>query len=151
ELDDALARARTVEAKLRASEDRFRSILRNAPDVIATIDADRGSCVLLNRPELLGHQREELREPNGLFDRVAADDRTAAADFWVRLGTLAPEQIAETTLRFVNADGHDHHLRLRCSRLPRAGREPVVLGLISDVTDATQQATREGELQEALH
>jgi PAS domain S-box-containing protein len=150
-LDDALARARKGEARLRASEERFRSILRNAPDTIAIVDPEGGSCELLNRTTLTGHSREDLRGPDGLARIVAPDDGDAARDYWNALAQLEPEQVAETTLRTVDASGHTRHLRFRFSSLSRRKGSPVLLGMISDVTDATEQRRREDELQQALH
>jgi PAS domain S-box-containing protein len=150
-LDDALARARTSEARMRASEDRFRSILRNAPDAIAIVDPERGSCELLNRKELAGHPRGELRQPDGLARHVAIEDRHEAQRYWRELAQLEPEQVAETTLRLADPNGHTRHLRFRFSALQRRKRAPVLLGMVSDVTDATEQREREDELQRALH
>ena len=39
-LDRALEQQRIVETELRASEERFRTILRDTPDVIVLFDAD---------------------------------------------------------------------------------------------------------------
>jgi signal transduction histidine kinase len=150
-LDDALAHARTVEAKLRASEERFRSILRNTPGVIATIDPTRGSCDVLNRPDLLGHPLEELRVPNGLATLVNAADTAEADAYWRQLEALAPDQVCETTLRVADRAGADHHLRFRCSALRRPGGGALFLGLISDVTTETERQAREAELEQALH
>jgi PAS domain S-box-containing protein len=150
-LDEALARARTGEARLRASEARFRSILRNAPDAIAIVDPERGSCELLNRKDLAGHLRDELREPDGLARLVVAEDRDEAQRYRAELAELEPDHVAETTLRVADAGGHARHLRFRCSPVARPKGPPVVLGMVSDVTDAMEQRAREEELQQALH
>jgi PAS domain S-box-containing protein len=150
-LDDALARARKGEARLRASEDRFRSILRNAPDAIAIVDPGSGSCELLNRKMLAGHSREDLRRPDGLARLVAPDDRDEAQRYWDELAQLEPDQVAETTLRITDSQGHTCHLRFRFSTLARPKGPSVLLGMVSDVTDATEQREREDELQQALH
>jgi PAS domain S-box-containing protein len=150
-LDEALARARKGEARLRASEDRFRSILRNAPDTIAILDPEAGSCELLNRKELAGHPREDLRDRDGLVRLVAPEDADAAARYRAELAQLEPDQVAEATLRIADATGHTRHLRFRFSSLPRAKGPSVLLGTVSDVTEATEQREREDELQQALH
>jgi two-component system, cell cycle sensor histidine kinase and response regulator CckA len=150
-LDDALARARKGEARLRASEDRFRTILRNTPDAIAIVDPERGSCELLNRRTLAGHSREELRQPDGLARIVAPEARGDAQRYWEALAQLEPEKVAETALRIADASGQTRHLRFRFSSLPRPKGPPVLLGMVSDITDATEQREREEELQQALH
>jgi PAS domain S-box-containing protein len=151
QLDEALARARKGEARLRASEDRFRSILRNTPDTIAIVDPEVGSCELLNRKRLAGHPRDALREPDGLARLVAAEDREQAQDYWSALAGLEPDEVGETTLRIADAQGHTRHLRFRFSALARPGHPSVLLGLVSDVTEETEQRAREEELQQALH
>jgi PAS domain S-box-containing protein len=150
-LDDALARARKGEARLRASEDRFRSILRNTPDTIAIVDPEHGSCELLNRKELVGHSRAALQEPGGLTELVVAEDRDESDRYWSELAQLEPDRVSETTLRVGDPSGRTRHLRLRFSALARPGRPSVLLGLVSDITDATEQREREDELQQALH
>jgi PAS domain S-box-containing protein len=150
-LDEALAHSRTVEAKLRASEERFRSILRNTPGVIATIDPARRSCEILNRSELLGHPLEDLREPGGIDVLIHPDDTAAAAAYWEQLEALDADQVSETTLRAVDSTGADRHLRFRVSALRRASGGLMLLGLVSDITDETEQQLREAELEAALH
>src|SRR5262249_32083276 len=141
---------RKGEARLRASEDRFRSILRNTPDTIVIVDPEHGSCELLNRKRLAGHPRDSLREPDGLARLVAADDRGQAQQYWAALAGLEPDQVGETTLRVADAQGHTRHLRFRFSALARPGHPSVLLGTVSDITDETEQREREEELQQAL-
>ena len=151
-LDRALEQQRIVEAELRASEERFRTILRDTPDVIVLFDPTTGGCDVLNRADFLGHPLDALSEPGGLASLVEPDDREAADTHWLRLSGLEPEQVAETTLRLRDADGAIRYARLRFSPLDVSdavgGRR--LLGLISDVTDAWTNEPREAELHEAL-
>jgi signal transduction histidine kinase/ActR/RegA family two-component response regulator len=151
-LDRALEQQRIVETELRASEERFRTILRDTPDIIVLFDAATGSCEVLNRADFLGHPLDALSAPGGLAALVEPDDRDAADAHWARLTGLEPEQVGETTLRLRDAAGAIRYARLRFSPLDVSddGDGQRLLGLISDVTDAWTNEAREAELHEAL-
>jgi signal transduction histidine kinase/ActR/RegA family two-component response regulator len=150
-LDRALHRQREVEAELRASQERFRAILRDTPDVIAFFDAEHGTCEVLNRPDFLGHALDELAAPGGLARLVFADDHDAAERHFEELRDLAADEVCETTLRFGATEGGERYLRMRSSRLDLADARGVTqLAQFSDVTDACLNQAREAELQEAL-
>ena len=151
-LDQALEQQRLIETELRASQERFRTILRDTPDVIVLYDVERASCEVLNRADFLGHPLDIVAADGGLASTVDPDDRAEADADWTRLHDLEPEQIAETTLRLRDAHDAIRYVRLRFSPLGAVddGHGPRLLGLISDVTDAWANETREAELHEAL-
>jgi len=151
-LDEALEQQRLIETELRASQERFRTILRDTPDVIVLYDVERASCEVLNRVDFLGYPLDIVAADGGLASTVDPDDRAQADAHWTRLRDLEPEQIAETTLRLRDAHDAIRYVRLRFSPLGAVddGYGPRLLGLISDVTDAWANETREAELHEAL-
>ncbi len=150
-LDEALERQRVVESELRAWQARFRTILRDSPDIIALVDLDAGSCEILNRTDFLGHPLETLAARDGLYGLVHPEDRADADAHWERLRELEPEQVCETTLRLRDVDGEDRYARLRFSPLNVEGDSShTLLGAIGDVTDEWANQLREAELREAL-
>ncbi|HYL51031.1 MAG TPA: ATP-binding protein [Acidimicrobiia bacterium] len=151
ELDEALERQRQVEAELRAWQARFRTILRDSPDVIALLDVDAGTCEVLNRTDFFGHPLETLAEKDGLYGLVHPEDRADADAHWQRLHALEPDRVCETTLRLRDGAGTARYARLRFSPLNlEDDSSQTLLGAISDVTDEWTNQLREAELQEAL-
>jgi signal transduction histidine kinase/ActR/RegA family two-component response regulator len=156
-LDEALEQQRVVAAELRASEERFRTIVRDSPDIIVLLDFDVGTSEILNRADFFGHPLEVLAEPGGLYSIVDDDDRADADSLWARMRELEPEQVCEGTLRMRDANGDIRHARLRFSPLDAgdAGdaqrvRGTRLFGAISDITTQSNNDIREAELQEAL-
>jgi len=152
ELDRMLERQRVVEAELVAWQSRFQTILRDTPDVIATLDLESGSCEILNRTNFLGHALEALAQRDGLRSLVHPDDVDEADAHWTRLRESESEQVCETTLRLRDADARDRFVRLRFSLLngPDDASPHMLLGLLSDVTEEWANQLREEELHEAL-
>jgi PAS domain S-box-containing protein len=71
-----------AEAVLRASEQRFRTVVSNSPDLIYTVDAVTGQPALLNRSEYFEYTKSEFETPGGHLLAVHPDDRTAVAAHW---------------------------------------------------------------------
>ena len=150
-LDEALERQRLVETEFRAWQARFRTILRDSPDIIVLVDLDARSCEVLNRGDFLGHPLETLAERDGLYGLVHPEDRADADAHWQRLHHLEENQVCETTLRLRDGAGDDRYARLRFSPLNLEGdSSQTLLGAISDVTDEWTNQLREAELHEAL-
>jgi len=153
-LDEALEQQRVVAAELRASEERFRTIVRDSPDIIVLLDFDIGTSEVLNRADFLGHPLAVLAEPGGLYSIVDDDDREEADSLWARMRELEHEQVCEGTLRMRDANGDIRHARLRFSPLDAGDAQHVrgtrLFGAISDITTQSNNDIREAELQEAL-
>ena len=153
-LDEALERQRQVAAELRASEERFRTIVRDSPDIIVLVDLENGTSEVLNRADFFGHAIEVVAAPNGLYSIVHEDDRADADTLWSCMRDLEPEQVCERTLRMYDAHGEVRHARLRFSPLGAGdGESPHgarLFGAISDITVESNTEIREAELQEAL-
>jgi PAS domain S-box-containing protein len=155
QLDEALERQHAIAAELRASEERFRAILRDSPDIIVLLDVDTGSSEVLNRPDFFGHAPETLNAPGGLHSIVHGDDREDADALWARMRELEPEHVSEMTMRIFDANDDVRHVRLRFSRLDTGERDDAhhpkrMLGAVSDITVQSNNEIREAELQEAL-
>jgi PAS domain S-box-containing protein len=155
-LDEALEQQRVVAAELRASEERFRTIVRDSPDMIVTLDLTDGTSEVLNRFDFFGHPLDALAAPNGLYSMVHPDDRRDADELWAHMRALECENVCETTLRVHDVNGDVRHARLRFSPLvvdedaEGGARPPKMLGAISDITAQSNNEIREAELQEAL-
>ncbi|MDQ1477033.1 MAG: two-component system, cell cycle sensor histidine kinase and response regulator CckA, partial [Actinomycetota bacterium] len=148
-------------AELRASEERFRAIVRDSPDIIVLLDLDDGTSEVLNRADFFGHALDAIAAPGGLYSTVHPDDRGDADALWAHMRELAPEHVCETTVRVCDVSGEVRHARLRFSPLDAGdgangegngdgGRVPRMLGAISDITAQSNNEIREAELQEAL-
>jgi PAS domain S-box-containing protein len=150
-LDEALTQQQKIETELRASQERFRAILRDTPDTIAFFDPDAGSCEVLNRTEFLGHPLATVAATGGLAGLVHPDDAAAAAPQFARLRALEQLDVCETTLRLRTAGGAYRYVRMRSS--PVDGEQPGRRQLVqfSDVTDVRSRQVRQRELEDALH
>ncbi len=152
-LDRALEQQRLVEAELRASQERFRAILRDSPDTIVLFDTGDGSCEILNRSGLFGHERGVVESAGGLLSIVDETERDDAEERFARMRELAPEQVFETSLRMRDSKSEMRHARLRFSALNLPDDEEFprrLLGAISDVTEQRNAELREQELHEQL-
>jgi signal transduction histidine kinase len=153
-LDEALEQQRVVAAELRASEERFRTIVRDSPDIIVLLDLDDGTSEVLNRPDFFGHPLEILAAPGGLYSIVLNEDRADADSLWAAMRELQPEHVCERTLRMYDVNLGVRHARLRFSLLDDGDTEHAhgtrLFGAISDVTTQSTNEIREAELQEAL-
>jgi len=151
-LDEALERQRVTEAELRASQERFRTILRSSPDVVFLFDPDEGTCEVLNRGDFLGHPLEVVAAAGGLASLVDSSDAVAADAHWTRVRELDAQYVCEATLRLHDAESTIRYVRLRFAPLAvvdaEHGRRTV--GLASDVSEARESEVHEAELQDAL-
>jgi PAS domain S-box-containing protein len=149
-LDEALRRQRKIESELRASQERFRAILRDTPDTIAFFDPDAGRCEVLNRAEFLGHDVAALVRDSALARLVHPDDDVAATAHFEALRELARNEVCEDTLRLRTGTGSYRYVRMRSSPVGGADQGVRLLVQFSDVTDDHLREARQRELEEAL-
>ncbi|PLS87591.1 MAG: GGDEF domain-containing protein [Actinobacteria bacterium] len=149
-----LASARDVternraEEKLRESEERFRSLVQNASDLITVLAAD--GTVLYESPAIegmLGYGPEDLIGKNAL-DLIHPDDAPRVMRAFSR---LSEERGANPYVeyRFRRADGSWRHLESSGANLLE---EPSVGGIVVNTRDVTERKTLEERLKhQALH
>src|SRR4051794_27797847 len=146
-LEDVTAR-RDAEEALRVSEERFRSLVQNASDLISILDAD-GTV----RYESPSHQRVLGLEPEthvgrSLLDLVHLEDRHVVEE---ALGQLReyPDEIVTFEHRLRNRDGSWRVIESTASNLLG---QPAVAGLVLNSHDITDRKRAEEKLlHDALH
>lgn len=134
---------RSEQEALRQSENRFRSLIRNASDIIMIMDANRTVSYISPAVErVLGYKPEDIVGTDS-YVLVHPDDRVQVqnlfADAMSKLGvTLAFE------LRLQHADGSWRHLESSCISLPH---DPAVSGMVINSRDITERKHAEEELR----
>lgn len=151
DLDDALAVSQQIEAELRASEGRFRSVLHSTPDVIMWIDLDDDGVNVLNRDNLLGHPLYRVTTTSALTALVHPDDRERAREGVAALRTAEVGIITEFECRFRRADDEWEWLRLRGGRVEREDEaHDFILGVLTDITEQKREEDRRADLERRL-
>jgi diguanylate cyclase (GGDEF)-like protein/PAS domain S-box-containing protein len=141
-------RAQRSEARLRASEERFRSLVRSAADVI-TIARDDGVIVYESDPvkAVLGYEPEE-RVGTRAGDNIHPDDRHALAE---AQATLAddPDAVVRVEVRVQHKDGT---WRWCSSAIRNMLDDPSVGGFVCNTHDVTERHVLEDQLRhQAFH
>jgi two-component system cell cycle sensor histidine kinase/response regulator CckA len=137
QLQDVTAR-REVEAALRESEARFRTLFESSPNGMDMVDGD-GRIVLTNAAlaEMLGYDKSELA---GLTfpDVTHPDDR--AEDLRLNKEMLAGKRAYfEREKRYIRKDGSEVWAHLTVFALPDPnGRPQLTIGIVEDITERKQ-------------
>jgi PAS domain S-box-containing protein len=130
-----------AEAALRASEARFRSLIANATDLIAILDAD-GTVRYQSPPiaRILGYGAEELVGRNA-FDLVHPDDRAAT---WAAFAAAVADPACAPTVefRFRHQDGSWRWLESTVANLLA---DPDVAGVVVNARDVTERKRAEAQ------
>jgi len=143
-----ITESRRTEEALRASEERYRTLMRHAPEAILVTNVDKESVVDANdnAEALFGIDRAKLGEvgPDVLLPKTQPDG-TASTDLVRRLaeealGGAAP--VAEVVLRV--AGGEERPCEVRVVRLPGSGR---LLRL--SIIDISERKRLEADLRRA--
>ncbi len=138
---------RKAEESLRASEERFRQLVEDAPDAILLYDLDQDRLIAVNRAaeRLFGASRAEILEqgPQGFFAPEQPDGRPAAETFFENARrALAGEEVTfERRIR--RPSGEERMARSTLVRLPSDIR--LVRASMVDITDLKN---REREVQQ---
>lgn len=124
-----------AQAAVRASEERFRSLIQNASDVVTVLDADGiRRYVSPSVERMLGYQPDELIGTS-FFASVHPDDAGRVMTF--HLERLAnPLLTAPIEFRYRGKDGAWHHLEASFNNLLR---EPLVGGIVVNARDVTER------------
>ncbi len=140
-----LTERKEAEEALRRSEERFRSLVRNAPDVITVIDAD--NVVRYDSPAIervLGYEPGERLGTKG-WDYVHPDDLERVTKAFTEL-LERPGADAPMGYRMRHADGTWRHVEARRTNLLD---DPAVEGVVVNYRDVTARKEAEDKLRDA--
>jgi diguanylate cyclase (GGDEF)-like protein/PAS domain S-box-containing protein len=139
---------RSAEKALRASEERFRSLVQRASDLTAVTDAD-GMVGYLSpaAKEILGYDPDELIG-RPLLEHIHADDRPRVADLLAQLRG-EPSAAATIELRVTTRDRRVRTLEVLCRNLLA---DPAVAGMVWNGRDITDRRALQDQLShQAYH
>ena len=139
---------KAAERALRASEERFRSLVQNSSDVISIVDADGGVRYHSESVRrVLGYDPGELVDGDPLT-LVHPDDRERVARF-VAEAALRPGVTAAETWRIRHRDGTWLHSETVAANLLE---DPNVRGLVLNTRDVSDRKELEAQLvHQAFH
>jgi diguanylate cyclase (GGDEF)-like protein/PAS domain S-box-containing protein len=139
---------KAAERALRASEERFRSLVQNSSDVISIVDADGGVRYHSESVRrVLGYDPAELVDGDPLT-LVHLDDRERVARF-VAQAALRPGVTAAETWRVRHRDGTWLHSETVAANLLE---DPNVRGLVLNTRDVSDRKELEAQLvHQAFH
>ena len=139
---------KAAERALRASEERFRSLVQNSSDVISIVDADGGVRYHSESVRrVLGYDPAELVD-NDPLSFVHPDDRERVARF-VAEAALRPGVTAPETWRVRHRDGTWLHSETVAANLLE---DPNVRGLVLNTRDVSDRKELEAQLvHQAFH
>jgi PAS domain S-box-containing protein len=139
--------------ELRQSEERFRSLVANIPDVIWTSDAT-GNPIFVspNCERVYGYTPEETCNPGFFFSRIHPDDRAGVAE--AHRAFLNGHGVFNQEFRIQRKDGQWIWVHNKAVANYEKDGRLYTDGMISEITDRkrTEEALRENEseLKEAL-
>lgn len=141
-------RAQRSEHQLRASEERFRSLVRNATDVVTIVRED-GVIVYESDPvtAVLGYEPAE-RIGTVAGDKLHPDDRHALAEAQASLGD-DPDATVRVEIRVQHKDGS---WRWCSTAIRNLLNDPSVSGFVCNTHDVTERHVLEDQLRhQAFH
>lgn len=139
---DELTERRRVETALRASDERFRALIRSVSDVITILSADHTIRYVSPAFTTMWGCREELLLGHSLFDRVHPDDVGELKDA-LTLSNSHPGATHSQLARLRFGEGGWRHFDLTITNLLS---EPAVGGIVATFHDVTDRKTYEQEL-----
>lgn len=101
------------EDSMRASEERFRLLAENSPDIIYIVDVTKPEVIYMNRDHFLGYTREELIAQRPLTLTIHPDDWPAVRDRWMQIIADNTEFDRPFEYRVVRKDGGVEWIRSR--------------------------------------
>jgi diguanylate cyclase (GGDEF)-like protein/PAS domain S-box-containing protein len=134
---------KNAEEALQASEERFRSVVQNASDVIVIVTADGTISYVSPAAERVWGQTPDNLHGSRLLALVHADDR-AAAQLHLNDALLQPGLNVETQLRLCHADGGTRDFEVVANNLLD---HPAVAGLVLTYRDVTERKRFEQQLR----
>lgn len=130
-----------AERALKRSEERFRSLIENASDMIIVLDV-RGRIQFLSPSvkRLMGYDTETMIGQNA-FDFVHTDE-IQQLETALQRALVEPNDYAAVQHRFRNQDGEWRLLESVGHRLPVEGQEDMIVVNSRDITDAKKMETQ---------
>jgi PAS domain S-box-containing protein len=150
-LDEALAISRRIEQELRASEQRFRSVLTSSPDVILWMDPEGTHVQVLNRPDFFGHESATIERAEHFTSLIHAEDWPDADAGFKVLRWSEPGTITEFEFRLRDDAGNWRWVQARggVAQL-NDGETPYILAVLTEVTEQKREEMRRAELETQL-
>lgn len=140
-----LAESQAMEAALRASEERFRSLVQNSTDCVSVTDREGLMTYISPSVErILGYTPDEFVGKFG-FDFVHPDDLVAAAEAFKANGAKTSEPV-RLELRALAKDGTWRWLEVAITDLTD---DPAVNGLVANFHDVTERRAIESQLRQS--
>jgi PAS domain S-box-containing protein len=136
---------RLAEEALRRSEERFRSLVRYASDIIMILDAD--AVILYESPaveRVLGFRPGE-RTGTSVFSQVHPDDLPTVREKFAAL-VEQPEPRVFAEFRARDSEGGWRHFEVVGTNLLE---DPVIKGIVLNARDVTERRRAEGALRES--
>ncbi len=145
-LQQEIAERRRAERALKESEERFRSLCENSPDIIFSLETD-GSFAYVSPAwaKVLGHRPEEIVGRQWI--EFAPDDEAAKFQDMLDRVVRDKETITGVTGHLVHRDGT--HRLFSLSGAPNFDAAGQVIGLVGLGRDVTQRRVLELQLQHA--
>ncbi len=142
----SLNAARTYQ-KVRESEERFRALGENSPDIIYTVDA-KGVFTYINPiwERLLGHTKDELIG-RYFIEFIHKDDESTLVSVFKRIRDQG-ETVKNVICTIFATDGSRRHFSLSGS--PNFDSRGILIGLVGTMKDVTALEENVDQLQTAL-
>ena len=147
QLEALVAELQESERKVRRSEERFRSLVQNASDIITVLEAD--GTINYESPSIervMGHKPEDLVNENA-FEYIHPEDRDRVKEFFaerLQSGDTEPRPIE---FRFRHADGTWRYLEAIGTNL---AQDPGIGGVVINSRDITSRKQAEDSLRQSL-
>ncbi|GIU84441.1 MAG: hypothetical protein KatS3mg008_1216 [Acidimicrobiales bacterium] len=152
-LDEALAVARRIERELRASEQRFRTVLASSPDVILWIDPAGAMLQVLNRNDFFGHPPELVESVDNFLTLVHEEDRPAVRRGLDELRWRQAGSVVTFEFRVVDAEGSWRWIRARgaIASMQEGGQDaPYTVAALTEITAQKEEEAKRAALERQL-
>ncbi|MGB3093368.1 MAG: PAS domain S-box protein, partial [Candidatus Zixiibacteriota bacterium] len=145
ELKEEVAERQRAEEKLRASEEKYKTLVETSRDMIFTVDL-KGNFLFTNQAfgKILGYSAEEIGSLNG-FDLVHPEDSKTVAQQFARL--VEGESVDNMEYRYRRKEGS--YITILNSAAPVFDTDENVAAAFGVARDITQRKQAEKALQES--
>ena len=128
-----ITESKKAETALKNSEEQFRSLSENSPDMIFI--NQKGKLVYVNEEteNVMGYTREEFYSPNFNFLQLIAPEFKEQVKLKF-IKHLAGKELGQYECRLVTKDGQMRDAIIN-SRLINYNDEPAILGIVTDITE----------------